>query len=43
MEIKNFRIGYYTLREDVCSTLYQKASAEKLAEQLGKMPSISYI
>ena len=32
--IKNFRIGYYTLREDVCSTLYQKDSAKRLAEQL---------
>ncbi len=32
--IKNFRIGYYTLREDVCSTLYQKNTAKALAEQL---------
>ena len=32
--IKNFRIGYYTLREDVCSTFYQKDSAKRLAEQL---------
>lgn len=34
MELKNFRVGYYTVREDVCSTFYQKESAEKLAEQL---------
>ena len=32
--IKNFRIGYYTVREDVCSTFYQKDSAERLAEHL---------
>ena len=34
MELKNFRVGYYSIREDVCSTFYQKESAEKLAEQL---------
>ena len=32
MEIKNFRIAYSDY--DVTSTLYQKVSAEKLAEQL---------
>ena len=32
MEIKNFRIAYSDY--DVTSTLYQKVSADKLAEQL---------
>ena len=35
--IKNFRVGYYNVRESVTSTLYQKDSAVQLAEQLQKV------
>ena len=37
MEIENFRVGYYNVREEVTSTLYQKDSAVQLAEQLQKV------